>query len=139
MKFQMNDGGREISGFSTAKPVGDCVTRSIAILTGLPYKKVYRDLLNLAKMENGKYSAMLSRSHPKKGIYDETLNKYLIQLGFKKITLNCGITSPELPQDKKILVVLVRHVPAMIDGTEHSTFSVAADYNKRVYGYWIKD
>ena len=39
MIFKYNDGGRAAAGYQGA--AGDCVTRSIAIVTGLPYEEVY--------------------------------------------------------------------------------------------------
>jgi len=42
MKFQLNDGGRAIAGF--LGQAGDCVVRSIAIVTAKPYAEVYREL-----------------------------------------------------------------------------------------------
>ena len=42
LEFQANDGGRLAAGFKGK--AGDCVVRSIAIVTGLAYQKVYDDL-----------------------------------------------------------------------------------------------
>ena len=39
--WEYNDGGRSKAGFKG--DARDCVVRSIAIATGLPYKKVYDD------------------------------------------------------------------------------------------------
>ena len=47
MEYKFNDGGRKDAGFKGR--AGDCVTRAIAIASGLPYKKVYNDLTDLAK------------------------------------------------------------------------------------------
>jgi hypothetical protein len=43
MRFQYDDGGRAAASFKGE--AGDCVTRAIAIATGLPYRVVY-DALN---------------------------------------------------------------------------------------------
>jgi len=43
MKFQFNDGGRTAAGYKGS--AGDCVVRSVAIATGLPYQQIY-DLVN---------------------------------------------------------------------------------------------
>ncbi len=43
MKFQYNDGGRAAAGYKGR--AGDCVCRSIAIVTEMPYQEVY-DALN---------------------------------------------------------------------------------------------
>lgn len=42
MVFSRNDGGREAAGFKGG--AGDCVARSIAIASGLPYAEVYKAL-----------------------------------------------------------------------------------------------
>ena len=42
LKFQINDGGRAAAGYKGQ--AGDCVVRSIAIVTGMTYQKVYDDL-----------------------------------------------------------------------------------------------
>jgi hypothetical protein len=42
LELQINDGGRSAAGYKGK--VGDCVVRSIAIVSGLPYQKVYNDL-----------------------------------------------------------------------------------------------
>ena len=42
LRFQINDGGRSAAGYKGQ--AGDCAVRSIAIVTGLPYQKIYDDL-----------------------------------------------------------------------------------------------
>ena len=42
--FQIHDGGREAYGFKGG--AGDCVVRSIAIASKLPYLQVYEELRN---------------------------------------------------------------------------------------------
>ena len=42
IELKVNDGGRTAAGFKGK--TGDCVVRSIAIATNLPYKKIYDDL-----------------------------------------------------------------------------------------------
>ena len=42
--FKFNDGGREAAGYKGK--TGDCVCRSIAIVTGLPYQQGYEALAN---------------------------------------------------------------------------------------------
>ena len=46
-----DDGGRKDAGFRGRG--GDCVTRSIAIATGIPYKRVRKDLTDLTKEMTG--------------------------------------------------------------------------------------
>ena len=42
LELKFNDGGRAAAGYEGQ--AGDCVVRSIAIATGMPYQKVYDDL-----------------------------------------------------------------------------------------------
>ena len=42
LKFINNDGGRAAAGYRGQ--AGDCVVRSIAIVSGLSYQKIYNDL-----------------------------------------------------------------------------------------------
>ena len=49
MKFNFNDGGRAAAGFKGQ--AGDCVTRAIAIATGLPYRQVYDGINQIGSAE----------------------------------------------------------------------------------------
>ena len=42
LELEINDGGRAAAGYKGK--AGDCVVRSIAIVTNLPYQKIYDDL-----------------------------------------------------------------------------------------------
>ena len=42
LELQINDGGRSAAGYKGK--AGDCVVRSIAIVSGLPYQQIYEDL-----------------------------------------------------------------------------------------------
>ena len=42
LRLKFDDGGRTDAGYKGK--AGDCVVRSVAIVTGLPYKKIYDDL-----------------------------------------------------------------------------------------------
>ena len=64
LKLEFNDGGRAAAGYKGQ--AGDCVVRSIAIVTGLPYQKVYNQLFKAneykAKAPNQQWSS-LSNTH----------------------------------------------------------------------------
>src|SRR3990172_460193 len=80
MNWVYKDGGRALAGYKGE--VCDCVTRAIAIATGIPYKKVYRDINRLAKNERtGKWKK--SKSNARLGVYPYTWKKYLKLLGWK--------------------------------------------------------
>ena len=42
LELEINEGGRAAAGYKGK--AGDCVVRSIAIVSGLPYQKIYDDL-----------------------------------------------------------------------------------------------
>ena len=42
LELKIDDGGRTAAGYKGK--AGDCVVRAIAIVSGLPYQKVYGDL-----------------------------------------------------------------------------------------------
>ena len=51
LKFVNNDGGRAAAGYRGQ--AGDCVVRSIAIVTGLPYQKyimIYSKLIKISEI-----------------------------------------------------------------------------------------
>ena len=47
LELEINDGGRAAAGYKGK--AGDCVVRSIAIVTNLPYQKIYDDLIRQMK------------------------------------------------------------------------------------------
>ena len=55
-RFIFNDGGRKAAGYHGH--TGDCVTRSIAIVTGKPYKEVYDAINQLSENERKVASAL---------------------------------------------------------------------------------
>ena len=48
LELQINDGGRAAAGYKGK--AGDCVVRSIAIVTGLPYQKIM--MIFIRQMKN---------------------------------------------------------------------------------------
>ena len=66
MKFVYNDGGRANAGFKGN--AGDCATRAIAIVTGIPYLEVYNMINEAAKSERtGKRKRGISNART--GVY----------------------------------------------------------------------
>jgi hypothetical protein len=151
MEFVFNDGGRKDAGFKGF--TGDCVTRSIAIVTGKPYKEVY-DALNLLS-ENKKlgwhkvktkYGTSYEKvSASRTGVVKKVYNEYLTSLGYRwipimKIGSGCTVhlKASELPMGK-IIVSLSGHLAAVIDGVLHDTHDCSRNETRCVYGYYIKD
>ena len=155
MEYKSNDGGRKDAGFKGR--AGDCVTRAIAIASGLPYKKVYNDLTDLAKhhkvnkndfvakrMRKAK-SGTLHSSSVRYGVSKVVFAKYLESLGFKwKATMGIGtgckvhLVEDELPKGNVVCKVS-RHLVAVVDGVINDTFDCSREGTRCVYGYWIKE
>jgi hypothetical protein len=78
MKFQFNDGGRRAAGYKGR--AGDCVVRSVAIATGIPYQEVYDAINQLGEAERaGKRKR--GRSNARTGVYKGTIRRFLESLG----------------------------------------------------------
>lgn len=139
MSFQYDDGGRAAAGFRG--DTSDCVCRSIAIATGLPYREVYDLIIKYSKGERtGKRKRKIS--HPRTGVHKYTRRKLLKDLGWEwvpcmGIGTGCQVhlTADELPSGR-LIVELSRHVTAVIDGVVHDTHDPARDGTRCVYGYW---
>lgn len=79
MEFVFDDGGRSDAGYKGR--TGDCVTRSIAIVTGKPYQEVYDALNELGRFERtGKRKKRKSNSRT--GVYKQSYRRYLESLGW---------------------------------------------------------
>ena len=77
MRHVHDDGGREAAGFRG--DTSDCVTRSIAIATGRPYREVY-DLVNdLSRDERPRDGR---RSSARLGVFKPTTRKVMQVLGW---------------------------------------------------------
>lgn len=140
MELVINDGGR--SKYFKGS-TGDCVTRAIAIATGLDYKKVYDDLNELAKSERkGKRKKGISNSRT--GVYKTTYDKYLKSLGWKfKATMGIGtgckihLNENDLPNGT-IICKVTKHLVCVKDRVMYDTFDSSRDGTRCVYGYWYK-
>lgn len=147
MEFIYDDGGRSAAGFKGA--TGDCVCRSIAIITGKPYREVYDALNVLAKSEK----KVRGMSSARTGVRKITYNKYLSSLGLRwtptmLIGQGCRVhlIDGELPQGN-LIVRVSKHMTAVIDGVIHDTLDpqrctiirengVDRITGRCVYGYW---
>lgn len=158
MPFVRSDGGRAAAGYKGN--AGDCVTRSICIITGLPYQQVY-DQLSHGQVTQRKTKRTRSRSAAT-GISTRRkwFDKYIEGLGFTwvptmKVGQGCKVhlVVGELPMGK-LLVNVSKHLTAVIDGVIYDTYDpqrrtfwyegkdgkhgVATRISERcVYGYWI--
>ena len=143
MKTIINDGGREASGFKGK--AGDCVTRSIAIVTGLPYAKIYSDLSDgCVNQRIGKRGKRKNNASNGVNVNRKWFKGYMGKLGFKFVaTMGIGtgckvhLRDGELPMGR-LIVSVSKHYTAVIDGVVHDTFDPTRGGNRCVYGYWIK-
>ncbi len=146
--LQVNDGGRAAAGFVGG--AGDCVVRSIAIATQLPYIKVYEDLRDAnaryAQERDNKLSRMLKQrgSSPRNGNHRNVFHEYILQQGFDwvptmKVGAGCQVhlRPDELPKGT-LIVKVSKHLTTVIDGVLHDTHDPSRNGSRCVYGYYIK-
>lgn len=139
MKFVFHDGGRASAGYKGA--TGDCVTRSIAIVTGKPYQEIYDALNRLAQVERaGKRKR--KRSNSRTGVFRHTYQRYLESLGWQwTATMSIGsgcrvhLRTSELPHGP-LLVKVSRHLTAVVDGVLYDTHDCSRGGMRCVYGYF---
>ena len=138
MKFQYNDGGREKAGYKGL--TGDCVTRAVAIITGLPYQQVY-DAMNEGTSTQHKQKGYSART----GIRTNTrwFSEYMEKLGFRWVaTMQVGsgctthLREGELPMGR-LVARCSGHLVAVIDGVIHDIYDPSREGTRCVYGYWI--
>jgi hypothetical protein len=129
MSFYWNDGGRAAAGFTGF--CGDCVTRSIAIGTGLSYRTVYDELGDVANKT------------PRNGLSTEIANAYLEKAKwtfehFDDIEFD-PITFPRGTYIVHLVHLHSRragHLSCVIDGVVHDTWNPAEDESYRLRGVW---
>lgn len=148
LKLQINDGGRSAAGYKGQ--AGDCVVRSIAIVTGLSYQKIYDDLFKANEEFRNTSRTRLAKSlkqkndSPRSGTHRVVLKKYLDQLGFKWTpTMFVGkgckvhLKKEELPGGT-LLVSCSKHITVVRDGILYDTHDCSRNGTRCVYGYWTK-
>lgn len=132
MKLIINDGGRAAAGFKGT--AGDCVARSIAIVSGKPYGEVYRALAtgtgNQRAGKRGKRSASARSGINTKRKW---FRDYMCSLGFTwtpcmKIGSGCKVhlADGELPMGR-LVVALSGHYTAVINGVINDIFDPQRD------------
>lgn len=133
--WDYNDGGREAAGFKGE--AGDCVTRAIAIATGMDYREVYNELARREAEKTGTRSA-------RNGISKDVMKAYLADLGWTwtpTMTIGSGTTvhlrEDELPAGTVICSVS-KHLVTVVDGVIQDTFDPSREGTRAVYGYWTK-
>jgi hypothetical protein len=129
MRFHWNDGGRAAAGF--AGFCGDCVTRSIAIGTGLSYRAVYDELGEAANKT------------PRNGLPIEIAASYLGKAGWGFESFAETVFAPENFPRGTFVIHMVHteprrsgHLTCVIDNVVHDTWNPAEDDSFRMKGVW---
>lgn len=142
MKFTYHDGGRAAAGY-TGK-AGDCVCRSIAIVTGIDYQEVYDRLAdgNAAQRRSKRTGKKPRTASQGINVRRQWVKEYMESLGFKwtatmRIGSGCTVhlRDGELP-DGRLVVSVSKHWTAVIDGVIHDTHDPSRGGTRCVYGYW---
>lgn len=134
LQYTYNDGGRS-QYFKGNSGVRDCVTRSIAIASGMDYKQVY-DLIFRTMGES-----------PRNGVFTKKpkFKRMMESLGFTW-TATSGIGSRqavhladgELP-DGRLVCAMAGHFTAVVNNIVNDTFDPRLNgygQQRKVYGYW---
>jgi hypothetical protein len=137
MKFVLNDGGRESAGYQGK--AGDCVTRSVAIVSGKSYAEVYAALAGgTGEERNSRGASARNGVHTKR----EWFKRYMLSIGFRwtptmSIGTGCRVhlRDGELPMGR-LVVAVSKHYTAVIDGVIHDAFDPSRNGTRCVYGYW---
>jgi hypothetical protein len=154
MKAVYDDGGREAAGFKASK---DCVVRAIALVMERDYAEIY----HIMEQRNHKWlqttrqrwirmmrkrdpKKVLKMAHPKTGTYKESYHDWILDQGYEwvptmKIGSGCTVhlAAGELPMGR-LIVVVSRHLTAVIDGVVHDTHDCTRRGTRCVYGYYVK-
>ena len=140
--YVFNDGGRAEAGYSGS--AGDCVTRAIAIASGLPYQEVYDRLSQGCKSQRRSKHQKTKMSSARDGVHTDRkwFKDYMAELGAKwtptmQIGSGCKVhlKAEELPLGK-IVCSVSKHFVAVLDGVIHDTHDPSRDGTRCVYGYW---
>lgn len=140
LPWRYHDGGRKAAGYTGRAP-GDCVTRAVAIATGLPYQRVY-DALN--SREAGKVRRRTTRQgSARTGVHKDVSKAYLRSLGWTwtpTMQIGSGCTvhlrAGELPERGTLIVSVSKHLCVVKDGIIYDTHDPSRRGTRCVYGYW---
>ena len=145
IKFKYNDGGRKEAG--RKGDTGDCVTRAIAIASGLPYQEVYDVLAQGNGTQRKSCRDKKKRSRTASNginVRRKWFRDYMDSIGFKWtppmfIGSGCKVhlKSDELPKGR-LVVTVSKNYTTMIDGVINDTWDPSREGTRCVYGYWSK-
>ena len=139
--YVYDDGGRAAAGFRGE--TGDCVTRAIAIATGVPYREVY-DALG-SSVKGTRTPRGRKRTSVRDGAPRFAYDRYLKALGWTwtptmAIGSGCRVhlRADELPAGR-LIARLSRHLCAVVDGVVRDTNDPSRNGTRCVYGYFRPD
>ena len=140
MRVVITDGGRAAAGYQGR--AGDCVARSIAIISGRPYQEVYTALAHImATMPKTKRRKKAGVQSAANGVYTKSklFKDYMASLGFvwtptMQIGSGCKVhlADGELPPGR-LIVSVSKHYTAVIDGVIHD-----AHDPQRADSFWFE-
>lgn len=133
-----DDGGRADAGFRG--DTGDCVTRAIAIGTGIPYRDVYEAMWDAERALKGDRA-----TGPRRGMPRRIYERFLFDHGWMwtptmQIGQGCTVhlRADELPETGRIIVRLSRHLATVVDGVLHDNRDCSRGGTRCVYGYYAE-
>ena len=153
MRYQYDDGGRTVAGFTGV--AGDCTVRALAIATQKPYREVYAAINAIAAEHERRGKRKRGISSARNGVYANTVRRYLDSIGWQwtpTMFIGSGCTvhlhDGELPTGR-LIVSISKHLTCIIDGVIHDTYDpqretliiengVQRIAHRCVYGYWQK-
>src|ERR1700684_1770464 len=137
--FRYHDGGRSAAGYRGK--TGDCVVRSTAIATGLPYQHIY-DLVNRASTHERTGTRKRGKSNARTGVYKSTIKRILNSLGWvwtPTMQIGSGCTvhlrADELPEGR-LLVSVSKHLTPVVDAVSPDPPDCSRRATRGVSGYW---
>ena len=93
------------------------MTRSIAIATGIPYKRVRKDLTDLTKEMTGGLETSAAN-----GVLAPVYHRYLTDLGWEVVITKGQYLKSDLGEPGPIITRLTRHTVAIVDGAIRDTW-----------------
>src|ERR1700677_2001648 len=128
MKFIYDDGGRSAAGFKGTP--GDCVTRAVAIASGLPYLEVYKVMADGmgTQRDTGKFAKRGRTARRGVSVQRKWFKDYMRSVGFEWVpTMMIGqgctthLTDGELPTGR-LVVNVSKLCTCVIDGVVRDTW-----------------
>jgi hypothetical protein len=135
MELFVTDGGRAQAGVK-AKRIKDCVTRSIATLTGRSYAEVHQMVADATGVTIDHLNRYGTQARPR------GFKKLMAELGFVWVqTMNnyqrqrVHMRAQDLPSGR-IICYVSGHYVAVIDGVQHDLTDCSRGGRRMVYGIW---